>query len=111
EVAPEESFCLALLDTGVVGYTAYVCPRPAGPELETDLARLIADGASLGDARRRDYDRTVLGFLGYGMERLELAAVADGATLERTGDVVRDLMLEGATGGLLFGDPAVVPFA
>ena len=34
-VPPEESFCLALLRTGVVGYTAYVCPRPAGPELDT----------------------------------------------------------------------------
>jgi hypothetical protein len=30
-VAPEDSFSLALLHTGVLGYTAYLCPRPAGP--------------------------------------------------------------------------------
>ena len=75
-VAPEDSFGLALLHTGVAGYTAYTCPRPAGPELDTDLVELIARGASLGEARRRDYDKTVLGLLGYGVTRLVLAPVA-----------------------------------
>lgn len=110
EVPLDESFCLALLRTGVVGYTAYLCPRPAGPELDTDLAALVADGASLGEARRRDYDKTVLGFLGYGEQRLQLASVHDGATFPPNRDAVRDLMLEGATGGVLFGDPACTPF-
>jgi hypothetical protein len=111
EVPPEQSFCLALLRTGVVGYTAYLCPRPAGPELDTDLAALVADGLSLGEVRRRDYDKTVLGFLGFGAERLALAPVADGERLAPGRDPVRDMMLEGATGGVLFGDPACVPFA
>ncbi|MBK8098162.1 MAG: hypothetical protein IPK26_13705 [Planctomycetes bacterium] len=109
-VAAEDSFCLALLRTGVVGYTAYVCPRPAGPELDTDLAALLASGASLGEARRRDYDKTVLGYLGFGHERLVLAAIQDGDKLAPGRDAVHDIMLEGATGGVLFGDPAVVPF-
>ena len=109
-VHPDESFALAVLDAGVLGYTAYLCPRPAGPELDCDRAALIADGLSLGEARRRDYDKTVLGFLGFGEERLDLATVEEGTELVRGGDAVRNLMLEGATGGVLFGDPACVPF-
>jgi hypothetical protein len=111
EVPFDESFCLAILRSGVVGYTAYLCPRPAGPELSTDLAALLADGLSLGAARRRDYDKTVLGFLGFGEERMVLGPVADGTELRAGRDPVRDMMLEGATGGVLFGDPACVPFA
>lgn len=110
EVPLAESFCLALLRTGVVGYVAYVCPRPGGPELDTDLAAMVADGLSLGEARRRDYDKTVLGFLGYGEGRLALAPLADGTPLAPAPDPVRDMMLEGATGGIVFGDPACVPF-
>ncbi|MEM6671477.1 MAG: hypothetical protein AAF726_01455 [Planctomycetota bacterium] len=110
-VKPEESFALAVLDAGVVGYTAYLCPRPAGPELDCDRAALIADGLSLGEARRRDYDKTVLGYLGFGEPRMQLAPITDGTELVRGGDVVRNVMLEGATGGVLFGDPACVPFA
>ncbi len=110
EVPLGESFGLAVLHAGAVGYTAYVCPRPAGPELDTDLAALIADGCSLGDARRRDYDKTVLGFLGFGADRLQLEPVADGAKFSPQREAVRDIMLEGATGGVLFGDPACVPF-
>jgi hypothetical protein len=111
EIEPAQSFGLAVLHAGVVGYTAYLCPRPAGPELDTDLAALVADGVSLGEARRRDYDKTVLGHLGFGAERLRLAPVADGDRIAPGRDAVRDIMLEGATGGVLFGDPACVPFA
>jgi hypothetical protein len=110
DVALDESFCLAVLRTGVVGYTAYLCPRPAGPELATDLAALVVEGLSLGATRRRDYDKTVLGFLGFGDSRLQLEPVADGAKFAPQRDAVRDIMLEGATGGVLFGDPACVPF-
>ncbi|MBL8753906.1 MAG: hypothetical protein JNK15_11465 [Planctomycetes bacterium] len=110
EVASAESFCLAVLDTGVLGYTAYLSPRPAGPELETDLAALVATGLSLGDARRRDYDKTVLGVLGFGEERLQPQPIGAGAKLPAAPDDVRDIMLEGATGGVVFGDPACVPF-
>jgi hypothetical protein len=107
----EESFCLTLLQKGVVGYTAYVCPRPAGPELDTDLVALIVDGMSLGTARRRDYDKTVLGYLGFGEERMVLREIKNNDPVPQNIDAVRDMMLEGATGGVLFGDPACVPFA
>ena len=107
----EQSFCLTLLQKGVVGYTAYVCPRPAGPELDTDLVALVVDGMSLGAARRRDYDKTVLGFLGFGEERMVLGEIKNNDRVPPNMDAVRDMMLEGATGGVLFGDPACVPFA
>jgi hypothetical protein len=110
EVAPEKSLALALLRTGICGYTAYLGPRPAGPELDRDLVSLAADGDSLGDARRRDYDKTVLGFLGYGEERLRLERIEDGTRVRPGRDEVRDIMLEDATGGVVFGDPAVRPF-
>ncbi|MFK7739949.1 MAG: hypothetical protein AB8H80_06460 [Planctomycetota bacterium] len=107
----EESFCLNVLESGVVGYTAYLCPRPAGPELDTDRSALVFGGLSLGDARRRDYDKTVLGYLGFGEDGLDLAPVSDGAKMPASRDPVRDIMLEGATGGVVFGDPACTPFA
>lgn len=110
QVPLEQSFCLQLLRAGVVGYTAYLCPRPAGPELDTDLAALLVTGATLGDARRRDYDKTVLGFLGFGEPRLQLAPMVDGAAFPPNRQAVRDIMLEGATGGVVFGDPACQPF-
>jgi len=111
QVGNDESFCLHVLRSGVVGYTAYLCPRPAGPELDTDRTALVFDGASLGEARRRDYDKTVLGFLGFGEWRLALEDVEGATKIARYLDAVRDLMLEGATGGVVFGDPACVPFA
>lgn len=107
QISIDDSFCLSVLETGVLGYTAYLCPRPAGPELSTDMVDLLVGGASLGAARRRDYDETVLGFLGFGADRMQLRSVVDGFPAR---DPVRDMMLEGATGGVLFGDPAVVPF-
>ena len=42
-----------ILRSGVLGYTAYTCPRPAGPELDTDMCAVMIEGLSLGDARRR----------------------------------------------------------
>src|SRR5207249_900111 len=62
KIPMSESFALALLRTGVIGYVAYVCERPAGPELFTDVSALVSEGMSLGDVRRRDYDKIVLGY-------------------------------------------------
>ncbi len=109
-IAMSESFALALLRTGVIGYVAYLCPRPAGPELFTDVSALAGEGMSLGDVRRRDYDKIVLGYLGYGARTMELKSVTEGQKLEPPKDVVRDRMLELGTGGILFGDPALTPF-
>ena len=110
KIPMSESFALALLRTGVIGYVAYLCPRPAGPELFTDVSALAGEGMSLGDVRRRDYDKIVLGYLGYGAQALELKPVTEGQKLEPPKDVVRDRMLEMGTGGILFGDPALTPF-
>src|SRR5207247_6269405 len=92
KVPMSESFALALLRTGVIGYVAYVCGRPAGPELFTDVSALVSEGMSLGEVRRRDYDKIVLGYLGYGARTIELKPVTDGKKLEPPKDVVRDVM-------------------
>jgi Flp pilus assembly protein TadD len=110
EIPMSESFALALLRTGVIGYVAYVCERPAGPELFTDVSALVSEGMSLGDVRRRDYDKIVLGYLGYGASKMELKPVAEGQKIEPPKDIAQDFMLESGTGGILFGDPALVPF-
>src|SRR5438093_9974749 len=105
-----ESFALALLRTGVIGYVAYVCDRPVGPELFTDVSALVSEGMSLGEVRRRDYDKIVLGYLGYGASKMELKPVTDGQKIESPKDIAQDILLEDGTGGILFGDPALVPF-
>ena len=110
KIPTSESFALALLRTGVIGYVAYLCERPAGPELFTDVSALVSEGMSLGEVRRRDYDKIVLGYLGYGASKLELKPIAAGQNFESPKDIARDFMLETGTGGVLFGDPALVPF-
>jgi hypothetical protein len=110
KIPMSESFALALLRTGVIGYVAYGCERPAGPELFTDLSALVFEGLSLGDVRRRDYDKIVLGYLGDGANKMELKPITDGQKIEPPKDIAQDFMLESGTGGILFGDPALVPF-
>ena len=110
KIPMSESFALALLRTGVIGYVAYVCERPAGPELFSDVSGLMSEGVSLGDVRRRDYDKIVLGYLGYGASKMELKPIADGQQIEPPKDIAQDILLELGTGGILFGDPALIPF-
>jgi len=64
---------------------------------------------SLGEVRRRDYDKIVLGYLGCGASKMELKPVTDGQKIEPPKDMAQ-VMLELGTGGILIGDPAVVPF-
>lgn len=110
-IAPERSFALSVIKAGATGYVAYVNPRPAGPELSIDFQRVLA-GASLGESRRADWAKVTLGYLGFGEKEIVPPAVVDGARTPRNGlDAVRDLMLDGATGGILYGDPALRPFA
>jgi hypothetical protein len=110
KVTKEESFCLAMLRTGVGAYVAYACPRPAGPELFSDFAALAAEGLSVGEVRRRDYNRIVLACLAVGEKGLKISREADGQAIQRPGDLVKDMLLEMATGGLVFGDPQFTPF-
>lgn len=110
-VPRDESFCLAMLKTGATAYVAYTCPRPAGPELFGDFAALAAEGLSVGEVRRRDYNRVVLACLAAGFDRLKIIQEADGQPIEPPRDLVRDLLLDMATGGIVFGDPKFTPFA
>jgi hypothetical protein len=106
----KRSFALAVIRAGATGYVAYVNPRPAGPELSIDFQRVLA-GASMGAARRNDYAKIVLGYLGFGEPGITVPDWKDGERKPAaTVDPVRHMMLEGATGGILYGDPAYAPF-
>jgi hypothetical protein len=109
-VPKEQSFCLGMLRTGVGAYVAYACPRPAGPELFADIAALAAEGLSVGEVRRRDYNRVVLASLAQGRKGLVIKSDADGERLRPPRDLVNDLLLDMATGGVVFGDPQFTPF-
>jgi len=111
EVERKRSFALNMIRAGVTGYVAYVNPRPAGPELSTDFARVLA-GASLGESRRADQAKILLGYLGWGEPGIVPPVWEEGRTVPRKDvDPVRHMMLDGATGGVLYGDPAFRPFA
>jgi hypothetical protein len=109
-VPKKESFCLSMLDTGVAAYVAYACVRPAGPELFMDIPALAAEGLSVGEVRRRDYNRIVLAHLAQGFENLSINETADGDQIKPRQNIVKDMLLDASTGGVLFGDPAFTPF-
>jgi len=110
EIEAKKSFALAMLRSGVAGYVAYVNPRPAGPELTIDFQRCLT-GSSLGEVRRNDWSKIVLGYLGFDEPGITVPDYPDGKTVPRSSvDAVRHLMLEGATGGILYGDPEFRPF-
>lgn len=108
-VAPDDSFALAMLDTGVAGYVAYSCPRPAGPTMIGDAAIIATAGLSLGEQRRRDYNSTVLAHLLRGDDHLKFEPRTDGNAI-KPNRTAADSVAKMSTGGLLFGDPAFVPF-
>ena len=65
----------------------------------------------MGAARRNDSAKIVLGYLGFGEPGITVPDLVDGTTTPvRDVDPVRHMMLEGATGGILYGDPAYQPF-
>jgi hypothetical protein len=75
-----------------------------------DITALAAEGLSVGEVRRRDYNRVVLAHLAQGFGGLRADEYADGDRVRPPRNVVRDLLLDMATGGMLFGDPAFTPF-
>lgn len=109
-IGSDRSFALAAIRRGVVGYVAYVTPRPAGPEMTVDFQKVLT-GATMGAARRADYAKIALGYLGFGEAGIDPPEVVDGHGMPRAElDPVRHMMLDSATGGILFGDPSFRPF-
>ena len=109
EIAAEGSFCLQMIDSGVAGYVAYACPRPAGPTLMGDAMILASSGLSLGELRRADANSVVLAHLLSGDTSVETKMLSDGMALKRdrtAGQAVKQM----STGAMLIGDPAYIPF-
>jgi hypothetical protein len=109
-VPAAESLCLNILKSGVTAYVAYACARPAGPELFSDVGAMAGEGLSVGEIRRRDYNRVVLAHLAQGFDGLRFPKIEDGQPIQPRQNIVKDLLLNMATGGVLFGDPAFKPF-
>lgn len=109
KVTAGESFCLSMLETGVAGYVAYACPRPAGPEMFADMLSMATEGISTGEQRRRHANRVILTHLGQDVAETGFELLQDGQPIKpakSTDEIVRNM----STGGLLFGDPATMPF-
>jgi hypothetical protein len=108
-VAPDRSFCLNMLNTGVAAYVAYVSARPAGPAMLGDAVTIATEGHSIGELMRRNANSIVLAHLQQSHDQLQITELTDGKpiTNDRT---VRDTLIEMSTGAALFGDPAFVPF-
>jgi hypothetical protein len=109
-VPANESFCLNMLNTGAAAYVAYVCPRPAGPTMIGDAITLATAGESVGELWRKNANSVVLAQLQQGRDELNIAEVADGEPIARKRKT-QDILTSMSTGGVLFGDPAFVPFA
>ena len=107
-VPADSSFALRMIDTGLAGYTASLCPRPAGPELYADFVEAACSAATTGEVRRRDADKLALGYLGAGLAKPELSTVKDGDIHNPMKDLHR-ILLDWGVGGVLFGDPAARP--
>jgi hypothetical protein len=108
-VPAEQSFCLNMLNTGVGGYFAYVCARPAGPGMFGDAITLATEGQSTGELMRNNLNSVVLAHLQLGNNALQTASRSDNLPISRDRKV-QDVLTAMSTGGVLFGDPAYVPF-
>ena len=110
DVDREDSFCLQMIDNGVAGYVAYICPRPAGPTMMGDALFVATSGKSMGQLRQEDANSIVLAHLLSGSDSLQISEASDGTSIvpnRKPGESVR----RWSTGGILIGDPAFHPFS
>lgn len=74
-----------------------------------DAITLATNGQSIGELLRQNANSVVLAHLQQGYNSLHVAALEDGTPIVRS-RTVQDVLIEMSTGGVLFGDPAFVPF-
>ena len=104
-VRPQDSVCLALLDSGVAAYVAGIDPWH-GPLAFQMTGLLFDDGMRLGQAAKAMHDRLALAFLP--------DPIAFEPTIKNpqrfAGEGVSNRRHNGA-GMIVYGDPAFAPFA
>lgn len=106
-VAPEDSFCLAMVDAGVAGYFAYASPRPAGPTMMGQALQIATDGRPLGSHQRDAANAIVMAHLLAGHDGFDAVAAADGDPAN--GPTPADSVHRWSATGLLIGDPTFIP--
>jgi hypothetical protein len=102
-VAPDESFCLKMLDKSVIAYLAALHPDHGMPVYQ-EIEYLAYHGGPLGDVIKNTYDGVVMGS---GGKMPEFERLADGLKAPKWRPA--DVMLKGTAARVLFGDPALIP--
>ncbi len=102
-VAPDESFCLKMLDSNAIAYLAALHPDHGMPVYQ-EMEYLSYRGGSVGDVIKSTYDGIVVAAGGKMPEFEQLRA---GMAPPRWRPA--DFMLKGTAARVLFGDPALVP--
>jgi len=101
-VVPGDSFCLRLLQNGVLAYLAALHPDHGMPVYQ-EMEFLACHGASLGDVIKYTYDGVVVGAGG----KLPVFEPLAGETPSPDWTPA-DIMLKGTSARILLGDPALV---
>lgn len=101
-VAPENSFCLSILASNVLGYFAALHPDHGMPVYQ-EMEFLATEGASLGDIIKHTHDGVILGAGG----KLPMLKPLR-ANISAPPSTASEVMLNGTAARVLFGDPALV---
>lgn len=101
-VAPEDCFCLNLLQNSVVGYLAALHPDHGIPVYQ-EMEYLAYSGASLGDVMRHTHDGVIIANGGVlpAFETFESGMPSPQWNPS-------EVMLKGTAARILFGDPAMI---
>jgi len=102
QVAPEESFCLAVLQNQVLGYLAALHPDHGMPVYQ-EIEFLASAGASLGEIIKHTQDGVIMGAGGH---LPVLPLLSDGSKPPKWS--YSEIMLCGTASRVLFGDPALI---
>ncbi len=103
KVAPDESFCLRMLDSNAIAYLAALHPDHGIPVYQ-EMEFLSYRGCSVGDVIKNTYDGIVVAAGGKIPEFEQFRA-----GMPRPQWRPADFMLKGTAARVLFGDPALVP--
>ncbi|MHC5036576.1 MAG: HEAT repeat domain-containing protein [Planctomycetota bacterium] len=105
-VAKEKCIALAILASGASAYIASLEPRPQGSDMHMEMRHALVSGKTLGEVRRREYDKLTLGFLTWGEKGLVTRRYKDGDPRMLGSSPVRNMMMRDASGAILYGDPS-----
>jgi len=105
EYAPEDSFCLTMLNQPVVAYLAATHPDHGVPVYQ-EMERLFTTGCTLGETIADTYNQVAVA---NGGAPLDFPVLTDGEALLPWGPT--EIMLYGTASRVLYGDPTLQPLS